>query len=146
MSASNSKGAGRAFRFADRPGAYAHYPHARQVGNLLFISGMSCRRPDNSHAGASIGEDGSVHLDIEVQTEALLNNLKIIVERCGGSMDQLVDLTTFLVDMDDFAGYNRVYNRWFEADSGPTRTTVAVSELPHPLLLVEMKVIVCIPD
>ena len=51
MSASNSNGAGQAFRFEDRPGAYAHYPHARRVGDLLFISGMKCRRPDNSHAG-----------------------------------------------------------------------------------------------
>ena len=113
---------------------------------MLFISGMSCRQPDNSHAGASIGEDGLVRLDIEVQTEALLKNLKIIVERCGGSMDQLVDLTTFLINMNDFAGYNRVYNRWFEADSGPARTTVAVSELPHPLLLIEMKVIASLTD
>lgn len=141
MSASNSKGAGRAFRFADRPGAYAHYPHARQVGNLLFISGMSCRRVDNSHAGVTINDDGSFEADIAEQTEALLENMKVIVERCGGSMNQLIDLTTFLVSMDDFPGYNEVYNRWFDAETGPTRTTVTVAALPHPHLLIEMKVV-----
>jgi 2-aminomuconate deaminase len=141
MSASNSNGAGQAFRFADRPGAYAHYPHARQVGNLLFISGMSCRRPDNTHAGVTVHDDGSFEADIVGQTEALLENMKIIVERCGGSMDRLVDLTTFLVSMDDFPGYNDVYNRWFDAETGPTRTTVTVAALPHPHLLIEMKVV-----
>ena len=128
----------------DRPGAYGHYPHARRVGDLLFVSGMSCWRPDNTHAGVIIHDDGSFEANIEEQTEALLQNMKIIVERCGGSMDQLVDLTTFLVSMNDFKGYNTVYNRWFEAESGPTRTTVAVAELPHPHLLIEMKVIVAL--
>ena len=146
MSASNSNGAGQAFRFEDRPGAYAHYPHARRVGDLLFISGMSCRRPDNSHAGVVIHEDGSFEADIAEQTEALLQNMKVIVERCGGSMDQLIDLTAFLVSMKDFAGYNSVYNRWFDAATGPTRTTVAVAELPHPHLLIEMKVIASVVD
>ncbi len=144
MSASNSKGAGEAFRLMDRPGAYGHYPHARRVGDLLFVSGMSCRRTDNTHAGVIIHEDGSFEANIEEQTEALLQNMKIIVERCGGSMDQLVDLTTFLVSMNDFKGYNTVYNRWFDAESGPARTTVAVAELPHPHLLIEMKVIVAL--
>jgi 2-aminomuconate deaminase len=128
----------------DRPGAYGHYPHARRVGDLLFVSGMSCRRPDNTHAGVIIRDDGSFEANIEEQTEALLQNMKIIVERCGGSMDQLVDLTTFLVSMNDFKGYNTVYNRWFDAESGPARTTVAVAELPHPHLLIEMKVIVAL--
>jgi 2-aminomuconate deaminase len=144
MSASNSNGAGTAFRFDDRPGAYAHYPHARQMGDLLYVSGMSCRQVDNSHAGVELHADGSFSADIEAQTEALLKNLKVIVERCGGSMDKLVDLTTFLVSMDDFEGYNRVYNRWFDADTGPCRTTVAVAALPHPHLLIEMKVVAAI--
>lgn len=105
---------------------------------------MSCRRPDNTHAGVVVYEDGSFEANIEEQTEALLQNMKIIVERCGGSMDHLVDLTTFLVSMNDFTGYNTVYNRWFDAESGPARTTVAVAELPHPHLLIEMKVIVAL--
>ena len=88
-----------------------------------------------------IHEDGSFEADIAEQTEALLQNMKVIVERCGGSMDQLIDLTTFLVSMKDFAGYNGVYNHWFDAATGPARTTVAVAELPHPHLLIEMKVI-----
>ena len=144
MSASNSKGAGQAFRFADRPGAYGHYPHARRVGDLLFVSGMSCRQPDNTHAGVITHDDGTFEANIEEQTEALLQNMTIIVERCGGSMNQLVDLTTFLVSMNDFKGYNSVYNRWFDAESGPTRTTIAVAELPHPHLLIEMKAVVAL--
>ena len=126
------------------PSAVGAYPHLHRVGDLLFVSGMSCRRPDNTHAGVIIHDDGSFEANIEEQTEALLQNMKIIVERCGGSMDHLVDLTTFLVSMNDFKGYNSVYNRWFDAESGPARTTVAVAELPHPHLLIEMKVIVAL--
>jgi 2-aminomuconate deaminase len=133
MSASKSSGAGAAFSFPDRPGAYGNYPHARRVGELLFISGMSCRQVDGSHATG-----------IEAQTQALLENLQIIVARCGGSMGQLVDLTTFLINAEDFAGYNAVYNRWFDAESGPARTTVTVRALPHSDLLIEMKVVALI--
>jgi 2-aminomuconate deaminase len=144
MSASSSDAAGEAFIFSDRAGALASYPHARRVGNLLFLSGMSCRQPDNRHAGATRAPDGSMTLDIRAQTDALLSNMRVIVERCGGSMDRLVDLTTFLVNMDDFPGYNAVYNQWFEQRTGPTRTTVAVHQLPHPDLLIEMKVVALI--
>jgi 2-aminomuconate deaminase len=144
MSASSSEGAGQAFVFPDRAGALASYPHARRVGNLLYLSGMSCRRADDTHAGVTEHRDGSVTLDIGVQTEALLSNAQFIVEACGGSMDRLVDLTTFLVNMDDFPGYNAVYNSWFDRATGPTRTTLSVHQLPHPNLLIEMKIIALI--
>ena len=104
---------------------------------------MSCRRPDNTHAGVIIHDDGSFEANIEEQTEALLQNMKIIVERCGGSMDQLVDLTTFSSQHEGL--------RWLQQRlqplvrrNRPARTTVAVAELPHPHLLIEMKVIVAL--
>ncbi|MBM65629.1 MAG: 2-aminomuconate deaminase [Myxococcales bacterium] len=130
-----------AYIFPDRPGALAHYPHARRVGNLLFLSGLSSRRPDNSHAGVTIHADGRIDTDIEVQTAAVIDNMRILLERCGSSLGQVVDLTSFLVDMADFPGYNRVYNAHFDAKTGPTRTTVAVHQLPHPNLRIEMKAV-----
>ncbi len=125
----------------DRAQALAHYPHARRVGDLLFVSGVSSRRFDNTHVGATVHDDGSVTKDVRLQTEAVIENIRAILEAAGGDLDNLVDITTFLVDMQDFAGYNEVYNRYFERHSGPTRTTVAVKELPHPNLLIEMKAI-----
>ena len=136
-----SLGTTEAFIFADRPGALAHYPHARRVGDLLFLSGLSSRRPDNSHAGVTIHEDGRIETDIEAQTAAVIDNMRILLERCGSGLDRVVDLTSFLVDMADFPGYNRVYNAHFDAQTGPTRTTVAVHQLPHPNLRIEMKAI-----
>ena len=138
------EGISEAYNFSDRPGALAHYPHARRIGNLLFLSGLSSRRPDNSHAGVTIHEDGRVDTDIEAQTTAVIDNMRILLERCGSSLNQVVDLTSFLVDMKDFPGYNRVYNKHFDALTGPTRTTVAVHQLPHPNLRIEMKAIACV--
>jgi 2-aminomuconate deaminase len=125
----------------DRAQALAHYPHARRVGNLLFVSGVSSRRFDDTHAGVTVHADGRVERDIRLQTEAVLENIRAILRKAGGDLDDVVDITTFLVDMKDFPGYNEVYNRYFEKESGPSRTTVAVSELPHPNLLIEMKAI-----
>ena len=125
----------------DRAQALARYPHARRVGDLLFVSGVSSRRFDDTHVGVTVHEDGRVEKDVRLQTEAVLENIRAILQAAGGDLDNVVDITTFLVDMRDFAGYNEVYNRYFEKETGPTRTTVAVSELPHPNLLIEMKAI-----
>jgi len=130
----------------DRAGALANYPHARRVGDLIFVSGVSSRRPDNSHAGVTIerGPDGNVlrtTTDIEAQTQAVLTNIGVILARAGASLADVVDCTVFLVDMADYAGFNRSYNTFFDAQTGPARTTVAVHQLPHPNLLVELKVI-----
>jgi 2-aminomuconate deaminase len=130
----------------DRPGALANYPHARRVGNLIFVSGVSSRRPDNSHEGVTIHADGSVEKDIGRQTQAVIENIGIILEAAGSSLEHVVDMTTFLVNMDDFPGYNAVYNTYFNAKDGPTRTTVAVHQLPHPNLLIEMKAIAVAAD
>lgn len=129
----------------DRPGALAYYPHLRRVGDLVFVSGLSCRRPDNSHEGVTLHPDGTVERDIAAQTRACIENLGVLLAAEGGTIHSVVDLTTFLVSMADFPSYNAVYNTYFNAATGPTRTTVAVAELPHPNLLIELKAVACIP-
>lgn len=129
----------------DRANPLAGYPHAKRAGDLLFLCGTSSRRADNTHDGVVVREDGTVEKDIAGQTRAVLENMRVILRAAGGDLDDLVDMTTFLVDMGDFAGYNAVYNEYFSADTGPARTTVGVSELPHPNLLIEMKGIAYLP-
>lgn len=121
------------------------YPHARRAGDFIYVCGTSSRRADNTHVGATILEDGRVELDIRAQTKAVILNIEKILKAAGSSLDDLVDLTTFLVDMEDFAGYNEVYNTFFNAHTGPARTTVAVHQLPHPNLLIEIKAIAYAP-
>ena len=130
-----------AFILPDRAPALAHYPHARGAGDFVFVSGISCRRPDNSYEGVYRGADGTVSLDIREQTRAVLENIATILAAAGLGLEHVVDLTTCLVNMSDYAGYNEVYNGFFDAASGPSRTTVGVKELPHPHLLIEIKVV-----
>ena len=126
----------------DRASPLAGYPHARRVGDLLFLCGTSSRRPDNSHDGVTIEADGTVRLDIAAQTRAVIENMRVILNAAGADLEHLVDITTFLVDIPrDFKGYNAVYNEYFTAQTGPARTTVGVRELPHPNLLIEMKAV-----
>ncbi|MBL90633.1 MAG: 2-aminomuconate deaminase [Myxococcales bacterium] len=129
----------------NRAGALAQYPHAKRVGDLIFVSGVSSRRPDNSHEGVTQNEDGTVTLDIAAQTRAVIQNIQVILRAAGADLEHVVDMTTFLVNMEDFKGYNQVYNEFFEAQNGPSRTTVAVKQLPHPNLLIEMKAIAHLP-
>ena len=128
-----------AFILEGRAGSLANYPHARRVGDLFFISGISSRRPDNSHEGVEIADDGTVTRHIKAQTRAVIENVRVILKAAGLDLDALVDCTTFLTDMTNYAGYNAVYDEYFEAATGPSRTTVAVHQLPHPNLLIEMK-------
>lgn len=121
------------------------YPHIKRVGDFLFVSGTSSRRKDNTFAGAEVDELGTTQLDIQAQTKAVLENIDEILQQEGASLEDVVDVTTFLVNMNDFGGYNRVYGDFFGYD-GPTRTTVAVHQLPHPLLLIEIKVIAYKPQ
>jgi len=118
----------------------ANYPHSRRVGDFVFVSGTTARRPDNSIAGAEADAMGTTRLDIAAQTAAAFENLAAILADQGAGLADLVDLTCFLVSMNDFGGFNEVYNRLFDP-SGPTRTTVAVHQLPHPHLLVEIKAV-----
>ncbi|WP_439534860.1 RidA family protein [Polymorphobacter sp.] len=114
------------------------FPHVRRAGDFLFVSGTSSRRPDNSFAGASVDPMGVTSLDIREQTRAVITNIAALLEAHGTSLAALVDATTFLVNMNDFGGYNQVWAEFFD-ETGPARTTVAVHQLPHPLLLIEIK-------
>ncbi len=117
------------------------YPHTKRVGDFIFVSGTSSRRADNTIAGVDIiDEMGTKRLNIEVQTREVLNNIAKNLEKAGASMSDVVDVTSFLVNMNDFADYNKAYAEFFNAETGPTRTTVAVHQLPHPDLVVEIKV------
>jgi 2-aminomuconate deaminase len=114
------------------------FPHIKRAGDFLFVSGTSSRRPDNSFAGAAAEPDGTMKLDIAVQTRAVIENIRDILAAEGAQLSDLVDVTCFLVNMNDFADYNRVYGEFFD-DAGPARTTVAVHQLPHPHILIEIK-------
>ncbi len=123
----------------DKAKPRGRYPHIKCVGDFIFVSGTSSRKPDNSIAGADVDAMGTTTLDIKAQTKAVLDNIADILSSVGATLDDVVDLTTFLVNMNDFGGYNEVYGRYF-TNQGPTRTTVAVHQLPHPHLLIEIKV------
>lgn len=116
------------------------YPHVKRVGDFIFISGTSSRLADNTFAGVhQVDEMGSMRLDVREQTRAVLENIKDFLATEGATMADVVDVTSFLVNMNDFAGYNEVYAEFFDKATGPTRTTVAVHQLPHPNLVVEIK-------
>ena len=116
------------------------FPHIRRAGDFLFISGTSSRRPDNTIAGAVADDLGTTNLDIELQTRAVIENIRDILAKEGAKLSDLVEISTYLVNMNDFGAYNRVYSEYFDYD-GPARTTVAVHQLPHPHLLIEMKAV-----
>ena len=121
------------------------YPHARRVGNLLFLSGVGPReRGTRQIPGVTLDEQGTiVEYDIEKQCHSVFNNVKLILEDAGSSWDRLVDVTVFLTNMkDDFKKYNKVYAAYFK-DNQPCRTTVEISSLPTPIAI-ELKCIATI--
>jgi 2-aminomuconate deaminase len=106
------------------------YPHIKRAGDFLFVSGTSARQADDSIAG----------WDIRAQTHAVIANLRDILAGADATLSDLVEITTYLMVMEDFKGYNEVYGEYFDYD-GPVRTTVAVRELPHTRLLIEMRAV-----
>ena len=114
------------------------FPHIKRAGDFLFVSGTSARRPDNTIAGAEVDEFGTSRLDIRIQTRAVIENIRDTLESEGAHLQDLVEVSAYLVNMNDFAGYNEVYGEYF-GHEGPTRTTVAVHQLPHPHLLIEIR-------
>ncbi|MCM3011343.1 RidA family protein, partial [Bacillus subtilis] len=94
--------------------------------------------------GASADEFGTAALDIRRQTRAVIENMRDILKSEGADLSNLVEISAFLVNMSDFGGYNEVYAEYFD-ESGPARTTVAVHQLPHPHLLIEMKAVAYVP-
>ena len=114
------------------------YPHIKRAGDFLIVSGTSARCADNSIAGAKVDELGTTQLDIRVQTRAVIENVRDILQSAGAQLSDVVEISTYLVNMNDFGGYNDVYGEYFGQD-GPARTTVAVHQLPHPHLLIEIR-------
>ncbi len=125
---------------SDKAQPLGHYPHVKRVGDFLFVSGTSSRRPDNTHVGAVLDKNGNWQLDIRAQTKAVIENIGELLKSMDADLSDIIDITTFLVDMKDFKGYNEVYGTFFD-HTGPTRTTVAVRQLPHPNLLIEIKAV-----
>jgi 2-aminomuconate deaminase len=121
------------------------FPHFRRAGDFIFVSGTSARRADDSIAGAEPGRDGAPRLDIRAQTRSVIGNIRDILAAAGASLADVVEVSTFLVSMDDFKGYNEVYSEFFGYE-GPARTTVAVAALPHPHLLIEIKAVAWRPQ
>ena len=119
------------------------YPHARKVGDLIFVSGMGPRQPltDEIPGGPVWDKDGNpLPYDVEAQSHAVIQNIAAVLESAGSSLQDIVDVSVFLIDMKrDFATFNRVYASYFEK-IGATRTTVEVRALPTPIA-VELKVI-----
>ncbi len=129
---------------ADMAKPRGRFPHAKRVGDFLFISGTSSRRPDGTFAGAEVAADGSLRLDLRKQTEAVLANIKSILAAEAASFADLVETIAFLTDMNQFETFNQVYGEHFDYD-GPTRTTIGVRALPHPFMLIEIKAVAYLP-
>ena len=121
------------------------YPHVKRAGDFLFVSGTSARRADNTIAGAEVDEFGTTHLDIREQTKAVIENVRDILKSVSAQLEDVVEVITYLVNMNDFAGYNEVYGTFFGSE-GPARTTVAVHQLPHPHLLIEIRAMAYKPE
>lgn len=125
------------------------YPHARRVGNLLFLSGVGPRiagsdTNDSRVPNLELDKNGNfIQFDFEAQCRSVFDNVRIILEESGSSWFELVDVTVFLVDMKrDFHTYNRVYAEYFK-DNQPCRTTVEINSLPTPIAI-ELKCIATI--
>ena len=121
------------------------YPHARQVGNLLFLSGVGPRKRGTKEIpGVTLDAEGNiVDYDIEAQCHSVFENVRLVLEASGSSWDKLVDVTVFLTNMkDDFKKYNEIYAQYFK-DNQPCRTTVEINALPTPIAI-ELKCVATI--
>jgi len=127
------------------PEPVGSYPHARKVGNLLYLSGVGPRqRGEKDIPGVELDSAGNiVAYDIETQCHSVFKNVRYILEEAGSDWDKLVDVTVFLTNMkDDFKTYNRLYAEYFK-DNQPCRTTVEISSLPTPIAI-ELKCVATI--
>jgi 2-aminomuconate deaminase len=134
-------------RAARAPEPVGRYPHARRVGNLLFLSGIGPRlRGSTDIPGIRLDADGCIaDRDIAAQCRSVFENVRLVLEEAGSSWDRLVDVTVFLTHMaEDFETYNRIYAEYFP-DNQPCRTTVEVTSLPTPISI-ELKCIATVGD
>ena len=118
------------------------YPHAKRVGNLLFLSGIGPRKKNSKEIpGVTLNDDGTIKsYNIEEQCHSVFQNIKFVLEDSGASWENLIDVTVFLTNMkDDFPIYNKIYKEYFK-DNRPCRTTVEISSLPTPIAI-ELKCI-----
>ncbi len=120
------------------------YPHLKRAGDFVYVSGTSARRQDNTIAGAAVDAMGTTALDIRVQTRAVIETIREMLAAVGAQLSDLVQVTAYLVNMNDFGGYNEVYGEFFDS-GGPARTTVAVHQLPHPHILIEIQAVAHVP-
>lgn len=121
------------------------YPHARKVGNFLFLSGVGPREKGSSKIpGVELDELGQIiSYDFEIQCHSVFRNIKFILEDAGSSWDKIIDVTVFLTNMkDDFAIYNRIWADYFK-ENQPCRTTLEINKLPTPIAI-ELKVLALI--
>ncbi len=137
------------FESSRAPEPVGAFPHAKRVGNLLFLSGIGPRvRGSKEIPGVTIDRTGAVvSYNIETQCRAVFENVKLVLQDAGASWDDIIDVTVFLTDMKkDFATYNRIYPDYFAGPGkpNPTRTTVEVGALPTPIAI-ELKVIAAVP-
>ena len=136
---------GEKFNSDRAPQAVGLYPHARKVGELLFLSGVGPRKAGTKEIpGVTLNEQGDiVGYDIEEQCHSVFQNIKYILEDSGSSWDNIVDVQVFLTNMkDDFRTYNKIYAEYFK-DNQPCRTTIEIKSLPTPIAI-ELKVIATI--
>lgn len=129
----------------DAPEPVGAYPHARKVGNLLFLSGVGPRQKGSKEIpGVTLDDQGNIKsYDIETQCHAVFQNVKFILDASGSSWDKLVDVTVFLTNMKkDFPIFNKIYAEYFK-ENQPCRTTVEVNALPTPIAI-ELKCIAII--
>ena len=127
------------------PGAVGLYPHARKVGNLLFLSGVGPRKAGQKDIpGVKTNLNGEIEsYDIEKQCHSVFQNVRFILEDAGSSWDNIIDVQVFLTNMqDDFKTYNKIYAEYFKTNQ-PCRTTIEIKSLPTPIAI-ELKVIATI--
>ena len=135
------------FESSKAPEPVGLYPHARKVGDLLFLSGVGPReRGSKKIPGVELDDEGTIlSYDIEAQCHSVFRNIRYILEDAGSSWDKIIDVTVFLTNMkDDFKTYNRIYAEYFK-DNLPCRTTVEINCLPTPIAI-ELKCIAHVPE
>ncbi len=145
MTMSTENKNGEALNSSKAPEPVGLYPHARRVGNLLFLSGVGPREKGTKKIpGVELDEQGNiVSYDIETQCRSVFQNVRWILEDSGSSWENIVDVTVFLTNMkDDFKTYNRLWAEYF-AENPPCRTTIEINCLPTPIAI-ELKVIATI--
>ncbi len=126
--------------------AVTRYATARRAGDLLYLAGVSGRGADNVIPGVTENADGTVSLDMFVQTIGCFKNLEAQLTSHGLTLEHLVDLTCYLTNMDDYMRFVDAFNKAFDGLNAPPRTTIGVASLPDPKLCIEIKGVACFSD